>query len=42
MREKGLIVEPWIYNEFIHCGVDYSDIKEAQDYDNQHEEVQGL
>ena len=30
-------MENWVYDEFIHCGVDYSDIKEAEDYDNQHE-----
>ncbi|HAR64344.1 MAG TPA: class I SAM-dependent methyltransferase [Candidatus Margulisbacteria bacterium] len=27
----------WIYNEFKHCGVDYADVKQAENYDNQHQ-----
>lgn len=27
----------WTYNEFKHCGVDYSDIKQAEIYDEQHQ-----
>ena len=27
----------WIYNEFKHCGVNYSDIKQAEIYDEQHQ-----
>ncbi|HPS58584.1 MAG TPA: methyltransferase domain-containing protein [Spirochaetota bacterium] len=26
----------WVYDEYKHCGVDYSDAKQAEDYDNQH------
>lgn len=29
-------MENWLYNEFNHCGVDYSDINQAENYDNQH------
>jgi len=27
----------WTYNEFKHCGVDYADVKQAENYDNQHQ-----
>jgi ubiquinone/menaquinone biosynthesis C-methylase UbiE len=27
----------WLYNEFKHCGVDYSEAKQADKYDEQHE-----
>jgi len=27
----------WIYDEFRHCGVDYSNIKQAEIYDKQHQ-----
>lgn len=27
----------WLYNEFKHCGVDYSDIEQAEMYDKQHQ-----
>jgi ubiquinone/menaquinone biosynthesis C-methylase UbiE len=27
----------WIYDEFKHCGVDYSDINQAEIYDQQHQ-----
>ncbi len=26
----------WIYNEFKHCGVDYSDEKKTEEYDSLH------
>jgi putative AdoMet-dependent methyltransferase len=29
-------MENWIYNEFKHCGVDYSDINQAAEYDKKH------
>ena len=28
----------WVYDEFKHCGVDYSDEKQAENYDNQHQQ----
>lgn len=27
----------WVYDEYKHCGVDYSDEKQAENYDNQHQ-----
>jgi len=30
-------MDNWVYNEFKHCGVDYSDIKQAEVYDQQHQ-----
>lgn len=27
----------WTYDEFKHCGVDYSNIKQAENYDSQHQ-----
>lgn len=27
----------WIFNEYKHCGVDYSNVKQAEIYDNQHQ-----
>ena len=30
-------MENWIYDEYRHCGVDYSDEKQAENYDNQHQ-----
>ena len=27
----------WMYDEFKHCGVDYSDISQAEKYDRQHQ-----
>jgi putative AdoMet-dependent methyltransferase len=29
-------MENWMYNEFKHCGVDYSDINQAAQYDKKH------
>ncbi len=29
-------MENWMYNEFKHCGVDYSDLKHATRYDKKH------
>jgi ubiquinone/menaquinone biosynthesis C-methylase UbiE len=29
-------MENWMYNEFKHCGVDYSDINQAAEYDKKH------
>ncbi len=26
----------WVYDEYKYCGVDYSDLKQAEEYDNQH------
>jgi len=30
-------MKKWFYNEYKHCGVDYSDLKQAQIYDQQHQ-----
>jgi len=27
----------WVYDEFKHCGVDYSDVQQAENYDKQHQ-----
>jgi hypothetical protein len=32
----------WIYNESEHCGVDYSDEKNAGVYDSQHQKFQNF
>jgi ubiquinone/menaquinone biosynthesis C-methylase UbiE len=31
-----VIMENWTYNEFKHCGVDYSDMNQAAQYDKKH------
>ena len=30
-------MKPWVYDEYKHYGVDYSDEKQAENYDNQHQ-----
>jgi ubiquinone/menaquinone biosynthesis C-methylase UbiE len=30
-------MKSWMYNEFDHCGVDYSDVRQAERYDRQHQ-----
>ncbi len=31
------MINNWFFNENKYCGVDYSDIKQAEEYDNQHQ-----
>ncbi|MDD3007882.1 MAG: class I SAM-dependent methyltransferase [Arcobacter sp.] len=32
----------WIYDEFKHCGVNYSDLKEVEEYDEQHQKFRNF
>jgi hypothetical protein len=36
-KERSDAMHNWTYDESKHCGVDYSDVKQAEVYDEQHQ-----